>query len=138
MSLIKYQPKTHVIMGIGCVVRARLLHQLNTGVALASFMQQDSVVEACLVKLRVRVQNEAEQFRGFFQIFAGVKVLRNFCGLRNGQCARGLSKHRREIHNRLAALGNFWAHAAILGFTAAATRAWIILILGAHDFCVER
>ena len=60
MSLIKHQPKTHVIMGIGCVVRARLLHQLNAGVALTSFMQQDSVVEACLVKLRVRVQNEAE------------------------------------------------------------------------------
>ena len=47
-------------MGIGRVVSARLLHQLNAGVALASFMQQDSVVEACLVKLRVRVQNEAE------------------------------------------------------------------------------
>ena len=47
-------------MGIGRVVSARLLHQLNASVALASFMQQDSVVEACLVKLRVRVQNEAE------------------------------------------------------------------------------
>ena len=60
MSLIKHQPKTHVIMGIGCVVRARLLHQLNAGVALASFMQQKTVIKSSLVKLRVRVQNQAE------------------------------------------------------------------------------
>jgi hypothetical protein len=72
------------------------------------------------------------------QIFAGVKVLRNFCGLRNGQCARGLTKHWRKIHDGLATFWNFWAHATILGFAAASAGAGIICILCAHDFCVER
>ena len=101
-------------------------------------MQQDSVVEACLVKLRVRVQNEAEQFRGFFQIFAGVKVLRNFCGLRNGQYARGLAKYWRKMHDRIASLGHFGPHATILGFATASAGAGIIYILCAHGFCAER